>query len=165
MYIKENRKEEKTYHYSFFRGSFLQAWYTKSRHCAARENSLNHIYQLQVTLESPSSLLFSVQTCVSSAICHRTDTHAVGVDILIFHVYRAYQKKKVTVLEAAHTHVFNDRLFKFSGYVPDITRLCHMTVFLMSNVWSLSCILSNENAKIQKVIIISLARCKKEKRK
>ena len=64
-------------------------------------------------------------------------------------LYRASQKK-VTVLEAAHSHVFNDRLFKFSGVVPDITRFCYMTLLLMSDGWSLSCILSNENALIQK---------------
>ena len=59
-------------------------------------------------------------------------------------------KKKVTVLEAAHSLVFNDRLFKFSGVVPDIIRFCYMTLFLMSDGWSLSYILSNENALIQK---------------
>ena len=58
------------------------------------------------------------------------------------------ENKKVTVLEAAHNHVFNYRLFKLSGVVPDIIRFYHMTLFLMSDVWSLSCILSNENAKI-----------------
>ena len=68
--------------------------------------------------------------------------------------YTGRPRKKVTVLEAAHSHVFNDRHFKFSGVVPDIIRFCHMTLFLMSDVWSLSCILSNENAKIQKVIQI-----------
>ena len=45
-------------------------------------------------------------------------------------------KKKVTVLEAAHNHVFDDRLFKFSGVVPDITRFCHITLFFMSDVCS-----------------------------
>ena len=59
-------------------------------------------------------------------------------------------QKKVTVLEAPHNHVFNDRLFKFPGVVSDITQSCHMNLFLMSDVGSLSCILSNENALIQK---------------
>ena len=53
-------------------------------------------------------------------------------------VYTGRPKKKVTVLEAAHSHVFNDRLFKFSGVVPDITRFCYMTLLLMSDGWSLS---------------------------
>ena len=66
------------------------------------------------------------------------------------HAYTGRPKKKVTVLEAAHSHVFNDRLFKFSGVVPDITRFCYMTLLLMSDGWSLSWILSNENALIQK---------------
>ena len=42
------------------------------------------------------------------------------------------------VFEAAHNHVYKDRLFKFSGVVPDITRFCHMTMFFMSDVSSLS---------------------------
>ena len=36
-------------------------------------------------------------------------------------------------MEAAHVHVFNDRLFKFSVVVLDITQFCHMTLFLMSD--------------------------------
>ena len=32
----------------------------------------------------------------------------------------------------------------------DITRICHLTLFLMHNVWSLPCMPSNENALIQK---------------
>ena len=36
--------------------------------------------------------------------------------------------------------------FKFSRVVPDITRFCYITLmFLMSDVWSLFCILSNKN--------------------
>ena len=62
--------------------------------------------------------------------------------------------KKVTVLEAAHNHIFNDKLFKFSRFVPNITRFCHITLILMSDVWSLPCIISNANALIQKSVQI-----------
>ena len=35
-------------------------------------------------------------------------------------------KKKVMVLEVAHNHVFNYRLFTFSGDIfPDIIQICH----------------------------------------
>ena len=78
----------------------------------------------------------------------------IHMSVYVVYIYRASKKKKVTVLEAAHSHVFSDRHFKFSGVVPDIIRFCYMTLFLISDVWSLSCILSNENAKIQKVIQI-----------
>ena len=54
--------------------------------------------------------------------------------------------KKVTVLEAAH-NVFYDRLFKFTGVVPDITRFCHMTLFFIS----LSCILSKKMLTFKKL--------------
>ena len=54
------------------------------------------------------------------------------------YIYTGRPKKKVTVLEAAHCHVFNDRLFKFSGVDPDITRFRYMTLLLMSDGWSLS---------------------------
>ena len=39
-----------------------------------------------------------------------------------------------------------------SRFLPDNKRFCYLPLFLMSDVRLLSCILSNENAKIQKVI-------------
>ena len=49
--------------------------------------------------------------------------------LVISYINRTGRKKRLRFWKQPHNHVFNGRLFKCAGVVPDITRFCYMSLF------------------------------------